>query len=119
MNELSRTITCPNCSEEIDISTFYQDLIELGLEDGDSNCDEEDVTCENCEAEVNISGSCHVDVHVFIDPPTLISISEKSITGLSDGSHEINGKLVTVVDGEIQEQYNLPDENQFSLFEEI
>lgn len=117
MNKLSRTVTCPNCSAEVDISTFYQDLIELGLEDGDSSCDEENVTCENCEAEVNVSGSCIVDVHVFIDPPKLISVSEKSVTELSDGSYEVNRKLVTVVDGEIREQYSLPDENQFSLFE--
>lgn len=114
---MNETVTCPNCDEEINISYFYQNLRELGLEDGNLADDEEVFSCENCESEITVSGSCHVDVNVYIDEITLNSVPEEGFSTLSDGDHEINDKIITVQDGSVTDKFSTPDENQFSLFE--
>lgn len=115
---MKETIDCPNCEEEIDIEDFYQSLRELGLEDGDYACEDEEVTCKNCGSLIKINGSCSINVHVDIEEPELLLVGEVLPSELSDGSHEVNGKIVTIVNGEVENYFALSDENQFSLFEE-
>lgn len=115
---MREVVDCPNCEEEIDIEKFHQSLIELGLEDGDFAFDDEEVTCENCSSLIKLNGSCSVSTHVEIEEPELLLVGEVLPSELSDGSHEVNGKIVTIVNGEVENYFALSDENQFSLFEE-
>lgn len=117
MNKLSRTVICPNCSAKVDISTFYELLVDLGLEDGSSATTDTCVTCKKCDSELSVAGSCNVDVNVYIDDPEVLSVGQAHISDLSDGVHVVGDKVFTVVDGEVQGYFSAPDENQFSLFE--
>lgn len=117
VNKLSRTVICPNCSAKVDISTFYELLVDLGLEDGSSATTDDCVTCEKCDSELNVAGSCNVDVNVYIDEPKIISVGQSHISNLPNGVHVFGDKIFTVVDGEVQSYFSAPDENQFSFFE--